>query len=246
MPVALPEQIDACLFDLDGVLTSTAKVHARAWKAIFDEFLRRRAEETGEPFRPFDETVDYQRYVDGRHRSDGVRSFLASRGIELPGGHPEDSPSLDTVAGLGNRKNGRLLALLDELGVEAYPGSVRFVRAVRERGLKTAVVSASHNCRQVLRAAGIEELFDTRVDGTTLDSEGLAGKPEPDSYLAAARRLAVEPSRTAVFEDASAGVAAGRAGGFGLVVGVARHGNGETLRAAGAGTVVSDLAELLG
>lgn len=244
--IALPEQIDACLFDLDGVLTTTAKLHARAWKAIFDEFLRRRADETGEPFRPFDETVDYERYVDGRHRSDGVRGFLSSRGIELPDGDPGDSPTLETVAGLGARKNSRLLQLLDEQGVEAYPGSVSFVRAVREQGLRTAVVSASHNCRRVLRAAGIEDLFDTRVDGTTLDTEGLAGKPAPDSYLAAAHRLAVEPSRAAVFEDASAGIAAGRTGGFGLVVGVARHGNGETLRAAGADTVVSDLAELLG
>lgn len=240
----LPAEIEACLFDLDGVLTATAEVHAHAWKATFDELLRQRADTAGEPFRPFDE-ADYQAYVDGRHRSDGVRAFLASRGLELPEGDADDGPDAETVAGVGRRKNEAFLALLRERGVESYPGSVRFARAVRERGLRTAVVSASHNCVAVLRAAGIEDLFDVRVDGVTLDTEGLRGKPAPDSFLAAARKLDVEPERAAVFEDARSGVAAGRAGGFGLVVGVDRVGQAELLRADGADTVVADLEELL-
>ena len=242
----LPDRIEACLFDLDGVLTETARVHVEAWKTVFDEFLQARAAATGGRFEPFDAEADYEEYVDGKPRYDGVRSFLASRGIELPEGSPDDSPDVATTAGLGNRKNERFLALLHEHGVGTYPGSLRFVREVRDRGLRTAVVSASRNCREVLHAAGIEELFEVRVDGVTLAEEHLAGKPAPDSFLAAAGKLGVEAARTAVFEDAPAGVAAGRAGGFGLVVGVDRRGQGAELREHGADRVVSDLAELLG
>jgi beta-phosphoglucomutase family hydrolase len=241
----LPEGIEACLFDLDGILTTTVKLHAEAWKATFDELLHRRAERRGEDLRPFDERVDYQAYVDGKHRSDGIRSFLGSRGIQLPEGDPRDGPDGDTVVALGNRKNTTFLSLLRERGLDTYPGSVRFARAARAAGLRTAVVSASHNCQAVLQAAGIEDLFEVRVDGLTLDAESLSGKPAPDSFLAAARKLGVEPRHAAVFEDARAGVAAGRAGGFGFVVGVDRGGNAEALSAGGADAVVSDLAELL-
>jgi beta-phosphoglucomutase family hydrolase len=240
----LPVRIQACLFDLDGVLTETATLHAEAWKAMFDAYLRERAESTGEPFHSFDAIADYEAYVDGKPRADGVRSFLASRGIELPEGDPHDT-GVGSVAGLGNRKNELVLRLIRERGVEAYPGSVRFVRTARERGLRTAVVSASANCRQVLAAAGIEQLFEVRVDGVVLAREHLLGKPAPDSCLAAARALAVAPARAAVFEDAPAGVTAGRSGGFGFVVGVDRVGQAETLRADGADLVVSDLSELL-
>ncbi|HZD86646.1 MAG TPA: beta-phosphoglucomutase family hydrolase [Gaiellaceae bacterium] len=243
--VLLPEEIEACLFDLDGVLTETAELHAEAWKTTFDDYLHGEATRAGGRFRPFDAGADYEAYVDGRERYDGVRAFLASRGIELPEGSPDDSGSVESVAGLGNRKNDRYLSLLRERGVRTFPGSLRFVRTVREGGLGTAVVSASRNCREVLRAAGIEELFEARVDGVTLAEKHLAGKPAPDSFLEAARRLGVEPARAAVFEDAPAGVAAGRAGGFRFVVGVDRHDEAETLREEGADAVVSDLAELL-
>lgn len=243
--VRLPGEIEACLFDLDGVLTETATLHAQAWKLAFDEFLRERSERGGEKLAPFDPLGDYEEFVDGRERYEGVRTFLASRGIELPEGNREGPGSVESVAGLGNRKNDLYLALLRERGVEPFPGSLRFVRAVRERGLRTAVVSASRNCREVLRAASIEELFDARVDGVTLAERHLAGKPAPDSFLEAARRLGVEAGRAAVFEDAPAGVAAGRAGGFGFVVGVDRRDEAEMLREEGADVVVSDLADLL-
>ncbi len=241
----LPAEVQACLFDLDGVLTETARLHVEAWKAMFDDYLRGRAARTGERFRPFDAAADYEGYVDGKPRYDGVRSFLESRRIELPEGERDDPASAETVAGLGNRKNELLLALLEQRGVEPFPGSVRFVGAVRRRGLRTAVVSASRNCQAVLRAAAIEELFEVRVDGVTLAEEQLRGKPAPDSFLAAARKLGVEPAHAAVFEDAPAGIAAGRAGGFGFVVGVDRRGQGGELQAEGADRVVSDLAELL-
>ena len=243
--LALPDGITACLFDLDGVLTQTAKVHATAWKAMFDEFLRDRAERTGEPFEPFDRPTDYDEYVDGKPRLDGVRSFLQSRGIELAMGSSSDPPEADTVHALGTRKNDRVLNLIREQGVEPYEGSVRFVERAREEGLRCAVVSSSTNCQDVLVAAGIDHLFEARVDGVVAERENLAGKPAPDTFLAGARLLGADPARAAVFEDALAGVEAGRAGDFGWVVGVDRSGQAEALRRRGADVVVQDLAELL-
>ena len=243
--LGLPDGIKACLFDLDGVLTQTAKVHAAAWKQMFDDFLRAWAARTGKPFVPFDSGKDYDLYVDGRPRYDGVRTFLASRGISLPEGDSSDPPSAETVTGLGNRKNELVLALLRRDGVEAYEGSVRYVRKAKEAGLHRAVVSASANCREVLIAAGIEDLFEVRIDGLVAEREHLKGKPAPDTFLAAARKLEVDPSEAAVFEDALAGVAAGRAGRFGFVVGVDRVGQADALRSYGADIVVADLAELL-
>jgi beta-phosphoglucomutase family hydrolase len=243
--LGLPDGVRACLFDLDGVLTETAKVHAAAWKEMFDGFLRDRAAKGGEPFRPFDPVADYDEYVDGKPRYDGVRSFLAARGIELPEGAESDPPAADTVYGLGNRKNEIVQRMIDEQGVEAYEGSVRYVRAARDAGLKRAVVSSSSNCREVLAAAGIEDLFEQRIDGLVAERDHLEGKPAPDTFLAGARALGVGPDRAAVFEDALAGVAAGRAGGFAYVVGVDRVGQADELRAHGADLVVSDLAELL-
>ena len=246
MPMlGLPDAIRACLFDLDGVLTQTAKVHAAAWKQMFDTFLRTRAARSGEAFVPFDPAQDYDRYVDGLPRYDGVRSFLASRGIELPEGAPGDPPGAETIRGLGNLKNEIVLQMIRSQGVEAYEGSVRYVRAARAAGLRCAVVSSSANCRDVLEGAGIAELFDERVDGIVLEREHLHGKPAPDTFLFAARALGVDPKQAAVFEDALAGVAAGRAGGFGFVVGVDRVGQAEALREHGADIVVGDLAELL-
>ncbi len=246
MPMlGLPDAIRACLFDLDGVLTQTAKVHAAAWKQMFDTFLRTRAARSGEAFVPFDPAQDYDRYVDGLPRYDGVRSFLASRGIELPDGTPGDPPGAETIRGLGNLKNEIVLQMIRSQGVEAYEGSVRYVRAARAAGLRCAVVSSSANCRDVLEGAGIAELFDERVDGIVLEREHLHGKPAPDTFLFAARALGVDPKQAAVFEDALAGVAAGRAGGFGFVVGVDRVGQAEALREHGADIVVGDLAELL-
>ncbi|HEV2128870.1 MAG TPA: beta-phosphoglucomutase family hydrolase [Thermomicrobiales bacterium] len=242
---AVPEHIAACLFDLDGVLTHTATVHSAAWKEMFDAFLRERAEAGGEPFRPFEIATDYARYVDGRLRLDGVRGFLASRGIELPEGTPDDPPETDSVHGLGTRKNTRVLEIIDERGVDIFPGSVRFVDVARDAGLRRAVVSASKNCQTVLEAAGIAHLFDVRVDGIYAAEHELPGKPAPDTFLAAAAELGVEPARCAVFEDAVAGVEAGQAGEFGWVVGVDRVGQAEALCAHGADTVVGDLEELL-
>lgn len=243
--LGLPDAIHACLFDLDGVLTQTAKVHAAAWKEMFDAFLEARAAPTGEGFVPFDPAHDYDRYVDGLPRYDGVRGFLASRGIELPEGAPDDPPGAATVTGLGNRKNEIVLQMIRTQGVESYPGSVRYVNAARDAGLRCAVVSSSANCRDVLEAAGIDDLFDEVVDGVVLVREQLKGKPAPDTFLFAARALDVDAKQAAVYEDALAGVAAGRAGGFGFVVGVDRVGQAEALREHGADAVVSDLAELL-
>jgi beta-phosphoglucomutase family hydrolase len=242
----LPDAVDACLFDMDGVLTNTASVHAAAWKQTFDDLLRARAARDGVAFVPFDAVFDYDEFVDGKERLDGVRSFLASRGIHLPEGTPDDPPGADTVGGVGNRKNALLLAHVEQDGVAVFDGSVRFVRAARDAGLRRAVVSASANCREVLEAAGIAELFETRVDGLVAEREHLRGKPAPDMYLHAARSLGVGPARAAVFEDALAGVSAGRAGDFALVVGVDRVGQADALREHGADLVVSDLAELLG
>ena len=243
--LGLPSQIRACLFDLDGVLTKTARVHAAAWKEMFDAFLRDRAGRTGEKLVPFDPVADYDTYVDGKPRYDGVRSFLASRGIRLPEGDPSDPPSAETVYGLGNRKNELVLAMLKRDGVQVYEGSVRYVRAVRDAGLHRAVVSASANCREVLQAAGIEDLFEVRIDGIVVEEKHLKGKPAPDTFLAAAEELGAKPAEAAVFEDALAGVEAGRAGHFGFVVGVDRTGQHEALVQHGADIVVSDLAELL-
>jgi len=243
--LGLPDQVTACLFDLDGVLTRTAVVHDAAWAQVFDDFLRSRASETGTAFVPFDRDEDYNLYVDGRPRADGVRTFLASRGITLPEGSPDDPPSALTVHGLGNRKNVVLLDVIHREGVQAYDGSVRYLHAARDAGLRRAVVSASANCADVLRAAGIADLLEVRVDGVVAAAQGLRGKPEPDTFLAAARLLGVEPERAAVFEDAVAGVQAGRAGGFGAVVGVDRVDHADELRAGGASIVVKDLSELL-
>lgn len=233
MSLLLPGAITACMFDLDGVLTETARVHAKAWKRTFDAELRRRE---GEGFTPFD-SGDYDRFVDGKPRYDGVRSFMVARGYRLGDGE---------LRRIGDAKNRLVLELMRSEGIDPYPGSVRFVRAARDAGLRRAVVSSSANCQQVLEAAGIEDLFEVRVDGVTSVRRGLAGKPAPDSYLAAARELGAEPPQAAVFEDALSGVEAGRAGGFGYVVGVDRAGHAAALREHGADVVVNDLVELLG
>lgn len=242
--LGLPDGVHALLFDLDGVLTQTAKVHAAAWKQMFDEYLRARAAQRGEQFVPFNDK-DYDEYVDGKPRYDGVRSFLESRGIELPQGTPDDPPAAETVDGLGNRKNEIVQKLIHEKGVAPYEGSVRYVQAARDAGLPRAVVSSSTNAHDVLRAAGYDGMFDTVVDGCSVERDHLAGKPAPDTFLEGARQLGVEPAAAAVFEDALAGVQAGRAGKFGFVVGVDRVGQADALRQHGADVVVKDLAELL-
>lgn len=234
----------AVLFDLDGVLTSTATQHFAAWKQMFDGFLSRRSDERDERSTPFT-ADDYHQHVDGLPRYDGVRRFLASRRIELPEGEPGDPPDRDTVHGLGNRKNDLVNDLIRSEGVEAYEGSVALVRALRAQGVRTAVVTSSRNGATILQAAGIDALFEVRVDGNTATELGLAGKPAPDTFLEAARRLGVEPSQAAVVEDAISGVQAGRDGGFGLVVGVDRVGQADALHRHGAHVVVTDLAELL-
>jgi len=233
--LGLPEGTRACLFDLDGVLTQTAKLHARAWKQTFDDFLRERSLRTGEPFVPFS-PADYTHWVDGKLRLDGAGAFLASRGIRLP--EPE-------IAALARRKDELLLDLLRKGHVETYDGSVRYLEKARDAGMLTAVVSASRHCADVLASAGIEQLFDARIDGMVAAEAHLAGKPAPDTFLAAARALDVAPSQAAVFEDALAGVEAGRAGRFGFVVGVDRAGQAAELHSHGADVVVSDLAALL-
>ncbi len=241
----LPNGITTCLFDLDGVLTQTAKVHAKAWKQMFDEFLRGWYERSDEPYREFVLPDDYEHYVDGKPRRDGVRSFLQSRGIHLSEGSPDDPPEADTIYGLGLRKNDLVLKLIENEGVEPYPDAVAFVKHVKERALHRAVVSSSANCQEVLIAAGIEDLFEERIDGIVAEREHLAGKPAPDTFLAGARALGAEPAQAAVFEDAEAGVEAGRAGHFGLVVGVDRTGHAEALREHGADVVVQELTELM-
>ncbi|NEC07797.1 beta-phosphoglucomutase family hydrolase [Streptomyces sp. SID7909] len=240
--LGLPEGIQACLFDLDGVVTRTAVVHAAAWKATFDAFLRER---DGADFRPFTD-ADYDEYVDGRPRADGVRSFLASRGIELPEGTPDDPPDTRSVNGVGNRKNELLLEKIRTDGVEPYEGTLRYIDAVRAAGLATAIVSSSANTRDVLHSIDAGRLFDVRIDGVVARERKLPGKPHPDTFLAAARDLGIEPSRAAVFEDALAGMDAGRSGHFGFVVGVDRVGQTDALYAHGADRVVKDLAELGG
>ncbi len=239
------EKFDAVLFDLDGVVTSTAKLHAACWKKMFDEYLQARARRTSSPFEPFEIATDYRLYVDGKPRFDGVRDFLASRGLRLPEGIPQDAPGMETVCGLGNRKNNLVNEMITAVGVESYEGTVRYIHHLRERGFRIAVVTSSQNCETVLRAAKLSELFEIRVDGNTILAEHLAGKPAPDTFLAAARRLGVAPGRAVVVEDAISGVQAGRAGQFGLVIGVARKGNTEELKKHGADLVVRDLGEFL-
>ena len=239
------ERFDAVLFDLDGVLTDTASLHATCWKRVFDELLERLTKKRGETFRPFEIEIDYLRYVDGKARLDGVRDFLASRGLGVPEGSPHAAAEEDSVHGIGHRKDALFARALGSEGGEVYEGSLRWLRQLRAAGLRTAVVSASHHCAEVLRATGIDGLFDVRVDGQVADCLALAGKPAPDTFLEAARGLGVEPARAVVVEDALSGVQAGRAGGFGMVVGVARRGNQEDLIAAGADVVVSDLGEIL-
>jgi beta-phosphoglucomutase family hydrolase len=243
--LGLPDGVTVCLFDLDGVLTQTAKVHAAAWKEMFDAYLEQRAKRAGESFVPFDPEADYDEYVDGKPRYEGVASFLESRGIALPRGESRDPPDAETVDGLGNRKNEIVLRLIREQGVEPYEGSVRYVKAAQKAGLRRAVVSSSTNCKDVLEAAGIEDLFEVRIDGVVAEREQLEGKPAPDTFLAGAKAFGAEPAQAAVFEDALAGVAAGRAGRFGFVVGVDRVGHAAALSEHGADVVVEDLAELL-
>lgn len=243
--LGLPTGVTACLFDLDGVLTQTAKVHSAAWKQMFDDYLRKRAQQTGEAFVPFDPIGEYDQYVDGKPRYDGVRAFLVSRGVKLPEGDLDDTPEAETIHGLGNRKNEIVLRLIHQQGVQPYEGSVHYVKAVQAAGLRRAVVSSSTNCREVLAAAGIEDLFEEIVDGVVAEREQLRGKPAPDTFLAGAKALGVPPARAVVFEDALAGVEAGRAGRFGFVVGVDRVGQADALRAHGADMVVDDLAKLL-
>jgi beta-phosphoglucomutase family hydrolase len=243
--LGVPDTARGFLFDLDGVLTQTAKQHRMAWKLMFDDFLAQRAKDTGEVLVPFDSGADYDTYVDGKPRLAGTQSFLASRQIELPTGTPDDPPGAPTVHGLSNRKNALVLELIGTEGVAVYPGSVRYVHAARGAGLPCAVVTSSANAEQVLASAGLSELFDARVDGLIATREGLAGKPAPDTFLAGARLLGVPPDAAVVFEDALAGVTAGHAGHFGYVVGVDRVGQADALRAHGADVVVGDLAELL-
>ena len=245
-PLGLPPAVRLCLFDLDGVLTQTAVIHTGAWKSMFDAYLHKRSERTGEPFREFDAGADYNSYVDGKPRADGTRDFLRSRGIDLPEGSPDDGPDQETVNGLGRRKNDLVLDLIHREGVQVYDGSVAYVRAVREAGLRTAVVSSSANTESVLEVTGIADLFEVRVDAQVARAAGLKGKPAPDTFLEGARLLGGGPDDAVVFEDALSGVAAGRAGGFAWVVGVDRVGQADALRDNGADIVVSDLSELRG
>jgi beta-phosphoglucomutase family hydrolase len=238
------DKFDAVLFDLDGVLTATAKVHAACWKKMFDRFLLDFGRGLGKKLPPFDIAADYLLHVDGKPRLDGVRDFLKSRGIELPEGNPGDGWNERTVYGLGNHKDMLVNRTIDSAGVEAYSGSIAWARRIKGDGFRLGVVTSSRNCDKVLKSAGIGDLFDARVDGNVIHEQKLRGKPAPDSFLYAAKLVAAEPERTVVIEDALSGVQAGRAGGFGLVVGVGRHGNLEELRANGADIVVKDLGEL--
>jgi beta-phosphoglucomutase family hydrolase len=239
------DMYDAVLLDLDGVITDTANIHAASWKKMFDAYLQQRAADTGEPFRPFEIATDYQLYVDGKPRFDGVRDFLASRGIQLPEGTPDDPPQAETVGGLGNRKNALVNEVIDAVGVEPYEGSVKLIRQLRQQGFKVAVVTSSQNCDTVLKAAKLDDCFEVRVDGNMVRAQHLAGKPAPDTFLMAAKLLGADPTRSVVVEDAISGVQAGRKGNFGLVIGVARKRNAEELRRNGAHLVVSDLGELV-
>jgi beta-phosphoglucomutase family hydrolase len=241
----LPGGITAGLFDLDGVLTDTATAHDQAWQEMFDAYLRERAERTGQPFVVFDPEADYTQYIDGKPRPDGVRDFLASRGIRLPEGDPDDGPDVETVNGLGNRKNEALLRRIHEQGVTVFEGSRSYLAAARDAGLRRVVVSSSANTAEVLQITGLATLVEGWIDGRAIAAQGLRGKPAPDMFLAGARFVGVQPAQAVVFEDALAGVEAGHAGGFGFVVGVDRTGQADALLAHGADIVVNDLSDLL-
>jgi beta-phosphoglucomutase family hydrolase len=244
-PIIARDRFDAVLLDLDGVITNTASLHAACWKQMFDAYLKKRAMQRGEAFHPFDIATDYRLHVDGKPRFDGVRDFLMSRGIKLPEGTPDDPPETETVGGLGNRKNELINKVIEDIGVEAYAGSIRFIRQLRHKGFKLAVVTSSQNCTIVLRATKLDDLFDVQVDGNTIEEQHLAGKPAADTFLKAAELLRVERARVVVVEDAISGVQAGSNGNFGLVIGVARKGNAEELLRNGAHIVVNDLGELV-
>ncbi len=238
------KRFDALIFDLDGVITQTATIHARAWKQLFDEFLTRQATKTDRPFAPFDLKTDYRRYVDGKPRLAGVESFLASRGVIVPTGAPGDPADQDTAHGLASRKDHYFMALLTAEGVQVFASAEPLLQEARRHGMRTAIASSSHHCAEILHAAGLTALFDVRVDGIDLDRLNLAGKPAPNMFLEAARRLNASPTRTAVFEDATAGVEAARAGDFGLVVGVGPAARAPDLLKHGADKVVSNLGEV--
>ncbi|MDJ0498280.1 MAG: HAD-IA family hydrolase [Acidimicrobiia bacterium] len=235
--------IDAVIFDLDGVITKTASVHEAAWAELFNDYLRRRSEEKGEAFVPF-EAADYLEFVDGKPRYDGVDSFLRSRSIELPWGTPEDPPEAETVCGLGNRKNGFFLSHLEEHGVEPYQTSVDLVRELQRQGVETALISSSRNVTAVLTAAGLMDLFVVRIDGNVAADIGIPGKPHPAVFLEAASRVGAVPERSAIVEDAQSGVEAGKAGGFRMVIGVDRGNQADLLAASGATVVVPDLGDV--
>jgi beta-phosphoglucomutase family hydrolase len=237
------DRFDAVLLDLDGVITDTASIHAAAWKQMFDAYLHKRAAEGREQFRSFDIVGDYQRYVDGKLRYDGVRDFLASRNIHLPEGTPDDPPEAETVGGLGNRKDELVNKVISEKGVKPYEGSVRFIRQLRNQGFKMAVVTSSQNCAAVLKAAKLDSDLKVHVDGNVIHAKQLSGKPAPDAFLMAAKLIEVDPKRAVVIEDAISGVQAGRNGNFGLVIGIARKANAEELQRQGAHLVVNDLSE---
>ena len=243
--LGLPDNITACLFDMDGVITQTAKVHDAAWKEMFDGFLRDWSTAHNEPFKPFDPVADYDEYVDGKPRLEGTASFLESRGIKLPEGEESDPAGKQTVYGLSNQKNALVQQVIERDGVQPYEGSVRYVHAARQAGLRTAIVSSSANTAAVLKAAGVEDLFEVRVDHQVAEEHHLKGKPAPDTFLQAAKMLGADAANAVVYEDALAGVAAGRAGKFGFVIGVDRVGQADQLHAHGADVVVQDLAELL-
>jgi beta-phosphoglucomutase family hydrolase len=239
------KEYDAVLFDLDGVITNTAAMHATCWKKMFDKYLQKRSTQRGESFRPFDLAADYRLYVDGKPRFDGVRDFLTSRGIQLPEGTPDDSSDAETVRGLGKRKNALVSEIIEGEGVEPYAGSVQLIHQLRRNGFKIAVVTSSENCTAVLKSTKLDAVFDARIDGDIIETQHLAGKPAPDTFLMATKLLGVEPRRTVVIEDAISGIQAGISGNFGLVIGVARKGNAEELRHHGAHLVVNDLSELV-
>jgi len=233
------KNIKALVLDMDGVITQTAKVHAQAWKRMFDDYLLRRGKQEGKAYEPLSIATDYRQYIDGIPRYDGVRNFLASRSIILPEGTPEDAPGVETVAGLGNLKNQYFQEVLHSNGVEPYPDTVAWLQQQRAQGLRTAVISASKNCKAILASAGLEDFFEVRVDGVVSAEKGLKGKPAPDIFLEAARQLGVRPQEAAVFEDALAGVQAGKAGGFALVVGVDRTDDAAGLKKHGADLVIN-------